>query len=131
MRFVIFYTDHPKIKGYIARVWHEFQTHPNFQGVMTHNLFIKHYKIGKENVSSLGNVYYNIETKQWEMEPNKPLVVIKEERRNQDCSLILNLMNEKYKTDVQMINYSLKEQQMVKKMQRLKNLNINFNMRIN
>ena len=65
------------------------------------------------------------------MEPNKPLVVIKEERRNQDCSLILNLMNEKYKTDVQMINYSLKEQQMVKKMQRLKNLNINFNMRIN
>ena len=40
-------------------------------------------------------------------------------------------MNEKYKTDVQMINYSLKEQQMVKKMQRLKNLNINFNMRIN
>ena len=131
MRFIVFYSDHPKIQGYIARVWHDFQSHPNFQGDMTHNLFIKHYHIDKKAVSSMGNIYYNISNKQWEIEPNKLFVNIKKERFHLDRLLILNLMNEKYKTDVQMINHSLKEQENVLLLQQIKNMKLNVNTRIN
>ena len=131
MRFIVFYSDHPKSKGYISRVWHTFQSHPNFKGEMTHNLFIKHYHIDPKSISSLGDVYYNIKNKQWELEPNKPLVAIKEERMHQDRFLILNFMNEKYKTDIEMINYSLQEQQMVARAQFLKNASVNLNIRTN
>lgn len=117
--------------GYISRVWHDFQTHPNFHGEMTHNLFIKHYHIDKKNVSSLGNIYFNLNTKEWELEPNKPFISIKHDRFHQDRQLILNFMNTAYKTDVQMINFSLKEQQLSSVYQRIKNLcfvqNINSN----
>lgn len=122
MRFVIFYNDHPKVKGYVSRVWHNFQVHPNFHGEMTHNLFIKHYHINPKTISSMGNVYYNVEQKQWEIEPGKAFVSIKQERHMQDKFLILNLMNTTYKTDITMINYSLQEQRDTRMYQRIKNL---------
>ena len=40
-------------------------------------------------------------------------------------------MNEKYKTDIEMINYSLQEQQMVARAQFLKNASVNLNIRTN
>ncbi len=79
----------------------------------------------------MGNIYYNISNKQWEIEPNKLFVNIKKERFHLDRLLILKLMNEKYKTDVQMINYSLKEQENVLLLQQIKNMKLNVNTRIN
>lgn len=90
---------------------------------MTHNLFVKHYRIDKASVSSMGNVYYNMKHSQWEIEPNKPLVLIKEDRANLDAALVVNIMNNVYGSDADMINASIKEQQYVLQLQKMKNLN--------
>lgn len=111
------------MNDFCVRVWHLFQTHPNFNGEMTHNLFVKHYRIDKASVSSMGNVYYNMKHSQWEIEPNKPLVLIKEDRANLDAALVVNIMNNVYGSDADMINASIKEQQYVLQLQKMKNLN--------
>lgn len=119
MRFIIFYNDHPKVKDYSIRVWHRFQTHPNFKGELTHPLFIKHYHINPNNVSSLGDVLFNPKTKQWELDSKKTFVNIKENRFDVDKKMIIDFMKNNYHNDTEMINISLKEQSLIANAQRI------------
>ncbi len=112
MRFIVFYNDHPKVKDYSLRVWHLFQTHPNFLGEMTHAAFIRHYRLNPDCVSSIGNVFFNQKSGCWEIDKLKVAIKIKPERWKQDETLILNTMNKLYQKDLVMINFSLKEQEL-------------------
>lgn len=121
MRFIVFYNDHPKVKDFSVRVWHQFQEHPNFLGDMTHSLFIKHYKIDSHSVSCMGHVLYNPQTKQWEFNKKRHLVVPPKYRLFvlQSKMKVMEFMNSQYKDDKEMIAFSLKEQDMVNETQRL------------
>ena len=121
MRFVVFYNDHPKVCDFSVRVWHLFQEHPNFYGEMTHFDFVRHYRLKPSDVSSLGDVFYNKETKQWEIDAKRPIVSIKDARVNQDKDLVLRYMNTRFHNDEEMINFSLKEQQLIEE-KRLRSL---------
>ncbi len=121
MRFIVFYNNHPKVKDFSVRVWHQFQAHPNFSGDMTHALFIKHYKIDSHSVSCLGHVLYNPQMKQWEFDKKRHLVVPPQYRLLvlQSKQKVMDFMNSQYKNDKEMIAFSLKEQEMVNETQRL------------
>lgn len=113
MRFVVFYNDHPKVQDFSVRVWHLFQEHPNFYGEMTHFDFVRHYHLKPTDVSSLGDVFYNKKTKQWEIDDKRPVVSIKDERIQQDKMLVLNYMRQNFYNNEEMINFSLREQQLI------------------
>ena len=115
MRFVVFYNDHPKVRDFSVRVWHLFQPHSNFRGEMTHFSFVKHYRLAPETVSSLGDVFYNKETKKWEIDEKRPIVSLKEDRVQKDKELVLKFMQSKYQNDEEMINFSLKEQELIER----------------
>lgn len=121
MRFVVFYNDHPKVCDFSVRVWHLFQPHSNFRGEMTHFSFVKHYRLAPETVSSLGDVFYNKETKKWEIDEKRPIVSLKEDRVQKDKELVLRYMNTRFHNDEEMINFSLKEQQLIEE-KRLRSL---------
>ncbi len=121
MRFIVFYNDHPKVKDFSVRVWHQFQEHPNFSGDMTHATFIKHYKIDAHSVACLGHILYNVTTKQWEFDKKRHLVVPPKYRMQilQSKTKVIEFMNLQYNDDEEMISFSLKEQKQVANMQRL------------
>ena len=121
MRFIVFYNNHPKVKDFSVRVWHQFQSHPNFSGEMTHSLFIKHYKFDPKSVSCLGDVLFNQKTKQWEIDKTRHLVVFPgyENVVSQNKDLVLNFMNKIHGSNQEMIAISLKEQALLKDIQRM------------
>lgn len=112
MRFIVFYNDHPKIKNYTVRIWHLFQTHPNFSGEMTHPAFVKYYKINPRDVSSMGHIFFNQETQSWEIEKSRPPTKIKPERWCEDEQLLVKTVNHFYQHDENMITISLREQEL-------------------
>ena len=121
MRFIVFYNNHPKVKDFSVRVWLKFQSHPYFSGEMTHSLFIKHYKFDPKSVSCLGDVLFNQKTKQWEIDKTRHLVVFSgyENVVSQNKDLVLNFMNKIYGSNQEMIELSLKEQALLKDIQRM------------
>ncbi len=120
MRFIVFYNDHPKIKDFSVRVWHQFQQHSNFSGEMTHSLFIKHYKFDPKSVSCLGDVFFNQKTKQWEIDKTRHVVVFPgyENLASKNKELVVNFMNKLYGDNQEMIDISLKEQKLLKEIQK-------------
>lgn len=121
MRFIVFYNDHPKVQDFSVRVWHQFQSHPNFSGDMTHALFIKHYKFNPQSIACLGNVLFNSSTKRWEFDRKRHLVVPLKYREKivSNKMRVLEYMNNLYKDDNEMISFSLKEQEIEREINRL------------
>ncbi len=119
MRFIVFFNNHPKVMNFDVRAWDNATIHPNFKGEMTHNLFIKHFRFNPDNVTLLGDIIYNKQTNQWEIDTKRPLVSLcsDEQQRQEHMVLALNYVQKKYGDDQTAIRQSLWEQEQVRQQQ--------------
>lgn len=112
MRFIIFYNNHPKVQRYDVRAWDNATAHPNYKGEMTHPEFVRHYHFDFNQVTMMGDIIYNKETNQWDFDAKRPVVFLgtDEKLKLEHKKLALQWIRQKYGSDEQSIQQSLKEQ---------------------
>lgn len=117
MRFIVFYNDHPKVQKYDVRAWDNATIHPNFKGEMTHPNFVRHYHFDFNQVTMMGDVIYNKESQQWDFDGKRPVVFLgtDEKLKLEHKKLALQWIRQKYASDEQAIQQSLKEQDILMK----------------
>lgn len=113
MRFIVFLNRHPKIQKEQVRTWDNATRFANHKGEMTHPNFIRYCQIDSKDVSLMGDVIYNEESKKWIFDPQRPVIFLKKDKKMQKIlrTLVLDTINQKYASNSAAIEQSLLEQE--------------------